>query len=604
MKPFWRNFWASSLAFVITGIILIFAFFIILFGMISNAFDDNFGFLEGKPLEYKENTVLHLDISDFITEKSYSSFNSSSFSVDKAIGIREIKIALDAAKSDKKIEGILMDMSDLKAGMASLEEVRNALIDFKESGKFLIAYSENYTQKSYYLATVADEIYVFPEGMVEFRGLGAELMFFKGMIDKLGVDVQIIRGTNNKFKSAVEPFMLDKMSDANRKQTMTYLNAIWNQMLKGVSETRGISVADLNMIADSVFVRNAETAVQYKLVDGTKYEDEIITMICDKAGIKKEEDFKMVDFSKYAFYQAKKFDKKIKKDDKNIAVIYAVGSIESGKGNNSTMGSETVAKAIREARLDDDIKAIVLRINSPGGSALASDVMWRETILAKQAKPFIVSMGDVAASGGYYIACAADKIYAHPNTITGSIGVFGVLPNFGPMLEDKLGITTDRVETNEHAVLTLTQALTDDEYKMIQQGVDDIYLDFITKVAEGRGMTPADVDSIGQGRVWAGTDAIKIGLVDELGGIDEAIAYAAEKGGVKQSAIKIKNYPKSDNKLAEIMMNLEAMNDDEDKKEDTESLVRIKMLEMIKVVEQISSMKGVQARMPYELIIE
>ena len=430
MKPFWRNFWASSLAFVITGIILIFAFFIILFGMISNAFDDNFGFLEGKPLEYKENTVLHLDINDLITEKSYSSFNSSSFSVDKAVGIREIKIALNAAKSDKKIEGILMDMSELKAGMASLEEVRNALIDFKESGKFLIAYSENYTQKSYYLATVADEIYVFPEGMVEFRGLGAELMFFKGMIDKLGVDVQIIRGTNNKFKSAVEPFMLDKMSDANRKQTMTYLNAIWDQMLKGVSETRGISIEELNTISDSVYVRNAETAVQYKLVDGTKYEDEIITMICDKAGIKKEEDFKMVDFSKYAFFQAKKFDKKIKKDDKNIAVIYAVGSIESGKGNNSTMGSETVAKAIREARLDDDIKAIVLRINSPGGSALASDVMWRETILAKQTKPFIVSMGDVAASGGYYIACAADKIYAHPNTITGSIGVFGVLPNF------------------------------------------------------------------------------------------------------------------------------------------------------------------------------
>ena len=542
-----------------------------------------------------------MNIKDVISEKSFAALNMSSFSIDKALGIREIKIALDAAKSDKKIEGILLDMSGMSAGMASTEEIRNAIIDFKKSGKFVVAYSENYTQKSYYLGTAANEMYVFPEGMVDFRGLGAELMFFKGMIDKLGVDVQIIRGSNNKFKSAVEPFMLDSMSDANRKQTMTYLNAMWGQMLKGVSETRGISIAELNEIADSVYVRNAETAVKYKLVDGEKYEDEIISMICKKAGIKNEADLELVDFSKYAYHTAKKVDNKVKDEDKNIAVIYAVGGIESGKGNNTTMGSETIAKAIREARLDKNIKAIVLRINSPGGSALASDVIWREVILAKAAKPVIVSMGDLAASGGYYIACAAHKIYAQPNTITGSIGVFGVIPNFGPMLKDKIGITTSIVETNEHSVsLTVLNKLTDDERLLIQQGVDDIYMDFTTKVAEGRGMTQAEVDSIGQGRVWAGSDAINIGLVDDLGGIDDAVKYAAEKAGIKQSAVKLKVYPESKNQLMDLLTQFEMM----EEKEDEKSLIKQKMIKLMETLEQVTSMKGVQVRLPYEIVIE
>ncbi len=596
MKPFWRSFWASSLAFIITGVLLIGVFFLIMFSVVGGAFS----VFDEKPFVYEEKTVLHMNIKDVVTEKSFAALNTSTFSVDKAIGIREIKIALKAAKSDKKVEGILLDMSSMSAGMASTEEIRNALLDFKKSDKFLIAYSENYTQKSYYLGTAADEMYVFPEGMVDFRGLGAELMFFKGMIDKLGVDVQIIRGSNNKFKSAVEPFMLDSMSDANRKQTMTYLNAMWNQMLKGISETRGISVNELNEIADSVYVRSAETAVQYKLIDAVKYQDEIMSMICEKAGVKQEEDLNVVDFSKYAYHTAKRIDNKVKDEDKNIAVVYAVGGIESGKGNNTTIGSETVAKALHDARLDDNIKAIVLRINSPGGSALASDVIWREVILAKAAKPLIVSMGDLAASGGYYIACAADKIYAQPNTITGSIGVFGVIPNFGPMLEDKVGITTSIVETNEHAVsLSVFNGLSEEERLMIQQGVDDIYMDFTTKVAEGRGMTQAEVDSIGQGRVWAGTDAINIGLVDELGGIDDALNYAAEKAGVKESAIKVKVYPESKNQLMDLLTQLEMMEEQDEKSE-----VKQKMIQMLETIEQVSTMRGMQVRLPYEITIE
>ena len=508
---------------------------------------------------------------------------------------------MKAAKSDDKVKGILLDMSSMSAGMASTEEIRNALIDFKKSDKFLVAYSESYTQKSYYLGTVADEMYVFPEGMVDFRGLGAELMFFKGMIDKLGVDVQIIRGSNNKFKSAVEPFFLDSMSDANRKQTMTYLNAMWGQMLKGISETRGISVAELNEIADSLYVRNPETAVKYKLIDAVKYEDEIISLICEKSGVKNVDDLNFVDFSKYAYHTAKRVDNKVKDEDKNIAVVYAVGGIESGKGNNTTMGSETVAKALREARLDDNIKAIVLRINSPGGSALASDVIWREVILAKAAKPLVVSMGDLAASGGYYIACAADKIYAQPNTITGSIGVFGVIPNFGPMLKYKVGITTSIVKTNEHsASMSVLNALTEEEKLIVQQGVDDIYMDFTTKVAEGRGMTQAEVDSIGQGRVWAGTDAVKIGLVDELGGIDDALGFAAEKAGVKLSAVKVKVYPESSSTIMDMLNQFEMMEEQQDEK----SLVRQKMIQMMETVEQISSMSGMQVRLPYEVTIK
>lgn len=598
MKPFWRSFWASSLAFFIVGIALLVIFFVTVFGIVGSMFDK-------KDFEYEDHSVLMMDFKDKITEKSFVSFDGGSFNLNKAVGIREIKLALDAAEKDDKIDGIVITMPTVSAGMATVEELRNAILDFKESGKFVIAYGEAYSQKSYYLATAADEIYLNPAGLVEFRGLGVQLMFFKGMIDKLGLDMQIIRGSNNKFKAAVEPLMLDSMSDANREQTMTYLNAMWGQILKGVSEERGIEVSYLNEMADSLYVRNAETALSYNLVDGLKFEDEVLDIIAEKTKAKKIDEIEWVDFGRYAYFTDRDQRKENKNKESNIAIVYAVGGIESGKGDQQTIGSETIAASIREARLDDNIKAVVLRINSPGGSALASDVIWREVVLTKAVKPVIVSMGDVAASGGYYIACAADKIYAQPNTITGSIGVFGVIPNVGPMLEEKLGITIDGAKTNVHATsaLPIFSALSDDERKIIQQGVDDIYDDFTQKVADGRGMTQAGVDSIGQGRVWAGTDAINIGLVDELGGIDAALDYAAEKADLKKSDIVIKTYPEWDSELMDFIMQFDMAKDQKDKDKD-EDAASAKLMNMIRTIDQMSSMKGVQARIPYEIVIE
>lgn len=592
MRPFWRSFWASTLAYFFIGIVL----FLILFIVIKISFST-------KEFEYEEHTVLKMDIQKQITEKSFVTFDGASFSLNEAVGIREIKLALEAAEKDSKVDGIVINMPIINAGMASVEELRNAILKFRESDKFVIAYGEAYSQKSYYLATAADEIYLNPAGLVEFRGLGVQLMFFKGMIDKLGIDMQIIRGSNNKFKAAVEPLMLDSMSDANREQTMTYLNALWGQMLTGISAERGIDVAYLNEMADSLYVRSAATALSYKLVDGLKFEDEVMEMVAEKTKMKSIDDIKWLDFTKYAYHIDK--NKKIEDaaETENIAMIYAVGGIESGKGDAQTIGSETIAKAIRDARLDDDIKAVVLRVNSPGGSALASDVIWREVILTKAVKPVVVSMGDVAASGGYYISCAADKIYAQPNTITGSIGVFGVIPNFGPMLEDKLGITIDGAQTNAHASsrLPIFSALTDDERKIFQEGVDDIYDDFTKKVAEGRGMTQAAVDSIGQGRVWAGSDAINIGLVDELGGVDDALYFAAEKAGIKKSDIYIKSYPEWNTEFIDMLLTMEMNKED---KKDNESSASTKLMEMIKTIDRMSTMKGVQARLPYEFIIE
>lgn len=590
MRPFWRSFFASSLAMIVTGGILLIIFFAILGSF--------FSFLdEPKPFKVENDSVLHIQFDEAISEKSYAEFNKSSFEFKKAMGLREIKIGLEAAKTDDHIKGIYINLTSVPAGMASIEEIRNALIDFKESGKFVIAYSEMYTQQAYYISTVADKIYLYPEGVVEFRGLGGSLMFLKGAIDKLGIDMQIIRGSNNKFKSAVEPLMYDSMSAANREQTMTYLNALWGQMLKGIEETRGVSIKDLNEMADSLYVRNGETALQYKLIDALIYEDELTDELKAAAGT---EELNLVSFRKYCIKQANKLDGRTKEKDKNIAIVYAVGGIESGKGNATTIGSETIAGAIRDARKNENIKAIVLRVNSPGGSALASDVIWREVILAKEVKPVIVSMGDVAASGGYYISCAADRIFAQPNTITGSIGVFGVIPNFGPALKKNFGITFDQVKTNEHAVVGVTSALSDEEKKIIQEGVDDIYNDFTSKVADGREMTQAEVDSIGQGRVWAGTDALRIGLVDELGGIDAAVAYAAEQANIASEDVSIHVYPES--KKDELLKFIEKM--DLQEGEDREAMLKAKLAEFIKTVERVTQMKDVQARMPFEIIIE
>lgn len=599
MKPFWRTFWASSLSTLVIGITL-FLFFISIVIGIASSFDS-------KPFKVDENAILHLKLDNPISEVSYADFNPNSPGLfSKQFGLNDLKLGLQEAINDPNIKGILLNVDDLSAGMASIEEIRNSLLEFKEkSGKFIYSYSETYSQSSYYLSSISDEVFLYPTGMLDFRGLGVELMFFKGAIDKLGIDMQIIRGSNNKFKSAVEPFIYKQMSEENREQVMTYLNSLWDNMLTNIKSSRNISIEQMNEIADSIFVRNAPSAVEYKLVDRLVYEDELHDFLKSKTETPDDDELNLVSFSKYCSSKSKlkKLDFGELGKSGNIAIVNAVGEIVSGNGERNQIGSEKIAGAVKEARLNNDVKAIVLRVNSPGGSALASDVIWREIILAKEAKPVIVSMGDVAASGGYYISCAADWIFAQPNTITGSIGVFGMIPNVGPMMEEKLGITFDRAQTNNHSVLSLTKGLSEKEKSIIQNEVDIIYNDFITKVADGRdGLKVEDVDAIGQGRVWSGTDAIRLGLVDELGGIDDAIFYAAEKAGIEKEEIKTLSLPSY--KEDEFMAIIELLDENEATIQTNQTKVYNQIKAQLDFLNNYKSADRIQARLPFELIIK
>lgn len=539
MKQFFKYAGASALGSLVVGVVLAFFFVFILVGAFERSVNELFGDLENDSVEIDENSVLHLRLSsDMPDQGPIDEWNIGlgGFQNTKKAGLNTILEAIERAKTDDLINGIYLDVSDATAGLAQIEEIRNKLIEFKKTGKFIYAFGELYNHKGYYLASVSDVIAVYPEGLIQFTGLNSTVMFYKGLIDKLGIEVSVIRGSNNKFKSAVEPFLYDKMSVANRKQVGVYLHSLWGHMLKGISKYRKLSVDELNMYADSMKVRSAEDAVKYKLADRVAYKDEVISDMIKLSKMGSDEYISFISISSYMKdsrleEKSPKQKREKHKDDDKIAVIYAEGNIIDGKADEGTIGSQTLSKQIKKARRDESVKAVVLRVNSPGGSALASDVIWRELILTKAQKPLIVSMGNVAASGGYYISCCADKIFASPNTITGSIGVFGILPNTENMFRDKLGITFDRVNTNSHSDLgAITRGLTEKEFRVIQQGVDDIYDDFITKVAKGRKkLSKADVDSIGQGRVWTGKDALELGLVDELGGLEDAIEEAAER---------------------------------------------------------------------------
>jgi protease-4 len=589
---FWKTFWASLIASVVSGLIIIGVFFLILTGIISSFSN----MLESKKLTVKENTILHMELDGVIGDYTYAAFDPSTFQMIKQLGLSEILEGIEIAKTDEKIKGIFLNCDNVSAGMATIKEIRDALIDFQESGKFVVSYHENYDKKAYYLASAASELYVFPSGMMEFLGLGTEIMFLKGALEKLDVEMQIIRGSNNKFKSAVEPLIYDKMSEANKIQTQKYLDALWGTMVKEIGISRNLKPGRLNQIADSAFIRKSGDAVEYKMADGMLYYDEVMDILKSKAELDTTQDLELLSFKKYVMKTTKEERTLKKLDEKNIAVIFAEGEIVDGKGSKGQIGGTSLSEQIRTARKDKNIKAVVLRINSPGGSALASDIIWREVILTKAIKPVVVSMGDVAASGGYYIACAADKIYAQPNTITGSIGVFGIIPYTGDMFEKKLGITFDRVQTNEHSVLSLNKRLDETELKLIQEGVDDIYDDFITKVGEGRNITKAMVDSIGQGRVWAGTDAINISLIDAFGGMQDAINDAAERAGIAQKDISIKYFPEEeDNKLFELIESLE----NEDSSIKIHSALEIQILDMYKYLKTVGSTQSIQARLPY-----
>jgi protease-4 len=606
MNNFWSSFWGSVVGFLVANIVWaiigLFIFFMVIGSMIGSM--SSLSDSDKKPIHVKSNSVLHITFDEQIVERgSKNPFQNFNFASPEngPIGLNEILSNLEKAKSDDNIKGVYLDISAIPTGIATLEEIRNAILDFKKSPtktgqakKFVVAYSEGYTQGAYYLATAADKIYLNPEGMVDFKGLSRQVMFFKNLLEKLEVNMQIFR--HGKFKSATEPFFLDKMSPANREQTMTYMYSIWNYILEGISAQRNISVDELNRYADNMLITDGESALKYKLVDQLVYKDEMLDILTGLVDVKSPDKINYVTMRKYTRAPEKKEDLHTK--DK-IAVVYACGSIEGGEGDDETIGSERISNAIREARLDTNIRAIVLRVNSPGGSSLASDVIWREMVLAKKAKPVVVSMGDVAASGGYYISCAADAIVAHPNTITGSIGVFGVFPNMEKLFSNKLGITIDTVNTNKHSdIMSPYRAVAKDEGEVIQKWIENVYTDFITKVGEGRGMTPAEVDSIGQGRVWSGTDAKRIGLVDEFGGINDAIALAAKKAGIEQ--YKRIDLPKQKEPFEEFFN--EILNKDEM----VEKKLRQELgtsYENLKQMRNVMKFKGVQKRMPYDIVI-
>ena len=589
MKEFFKFVFASMLGFILSFFVVCILFVVLIVAMVSTASN------EGK-VNTASNSIMHISLDYPILERAdknpFSELSLTGFDSKKKIGLNEILANLKDAQKDDRIKGIYLDISALSAGFATIEEIRNALIDFKKSGKFIIAYSETYTQGAYYLATAADKIYLYPEGMIDFRGLNSESMFFKGTLDKLGIEAQIIKvGT---YKSAVEPFILEKMSEPNKQQVNSFLGSMYDHFLVNISKSRKIPKNTLFSLADSAKVRVPKDALVYKMVDGLKYKDEVLDELKKLSGIDQKKDLKSVSIEEYS--PSDKADKTSSSD--RIAVIYANGEIISGEGNDETMGSERISRAIRKARRDEKVKAIVLRVNSPGGSALASDVIWREMVLAKKAKPVIVSMGDVAASGGYYIACAADSIFAQPNTITGSIGVFGIIPNMQKFFNDKLGITFDGVKTGQFADLgTVSRPLTEAERMLFQQEVNNTYNTFTGKVADGRKKSKGYIDSIGQGRVWSGTEALQNGLVDKLGDIDDAIASAANKAKLKD--YKIVSYPDQVDPIKSLFENAG---------DKIKTFILQKELGSQYIYyEQMKSvigLKGIQARIPYNIQVK
>ena len=575
----------------IVGIIVVNLIFFFVFLIIVASFSG------GKDeVKIESSSILHLkfdyEIPERTSDNPLQNFDFSTLKTTQNLGLNDILKNIKKAKEDSNIKGIYLNMPNLNAGIATIEEIRNALINFRKSGKFIIAYNEFYTQGSYYLATSANKIYLNPQGIVEFKGLHSEIMFFKGMLEKLGIEPEVIR--HGKFKSAVEPFILDKMSPANKEQTLTYVGSIWNFLLQGISEQRHISVDSLNFYADSMLVRNAEACLKLKFVDGLKYYDEIIDELKTASGINVKKDLKIVELGEYK--KVRGLHKSGKKE--KVAVIYANGQINSGKGDNENIGSDDLASTIREARTDSTIKAVVLRVNSPGGSALASDVIWREVELTKKVKPVIVSMGNVAASGGYYISCPADVIVADHSTITGSIGVFGLLWNSQKFFNDKLGITIDGVQTNANSSIgSVFRKINPNERAVIQEGVEQIYDVFLGHVADGRKMEKANVDSIGQGRVWSGVNAKEIGLIDEFGGLEDAIEIAKKKAKITTD-IRIVEMPE---KLPFFEQLIKEM------KENASVSAMQKELgpayRYYKTFKNLTGLSGIQARMTYDVYL-
>ncbi len=580
---------------VLATIVGLFTFFMIFFFGIMLV-----GALFGSDTEtvsVEKNSVINLDLSkvdnDYAGKVNYDDMPFLN-NKDKHNGLTDILNAIEHAKTDDDIKGISILNNESNIGIAQTKALRDQLEDFKKSGKFIYSYANVYSQKNYYLNSVANTIYLNPIGELEFKGLATEIMFFKDFQEKSGLKMEVIR--HGKYKSAVEPFLENKMSDANKEQTLALLNSIWKSVTYEISKTRKVSEVRLNEIADGLLARTPQMALREKLIDKIAYEDVFHSDIKKALKVEAKEDYNSVSIEDYAEKVATTSKDYSTKD--KIAVIYAQGEIASGEGDVDVIGEGSMRRALKVARNDENVKSVVLRINSPGGNALTSELIWREIELTKKVKPVVVSMGNYAASGGYYIACNANKIFAEGNTITGSIGVFGMLPNF-TQAANKLGLNVEQVKTNANASDYSPFKPLDDNYRAFaQESVETIYSTFVNRVAKGRKMSFEQVDAIGQGRVWSGNDALKIGLVDKIGGMDEAIKEAASLAKIKK--YRIQDFPEYEKSFDDILANFGLAQTKENMIKEEIGTENYMILQRIKRLQQL---KGVQAIMPYEIKI-
>ena len=580
---------------ILSTVIGIFVFFLVLiFGIVFIAaiFGGN-----SEKVSVEKNSVIELDLSE--VDNDYAGkFNFKDFNYFESNnnGLSDVLNAIEAAKTDENIKGISILNNFSNLGIAQIKELRIALTDFKLSGKFVWAYANTYTQKEYYLNSVANKIYINPVGDFDFKGLSTEVMFFKNFQEKSGLKMEVIR--HGKYKSAVEPFLENEMSEANKQQTTELLNSLWNAIVADISAARNVPIEKLNLVANGLLARTPEMAKNEHLVDFVAYEDVYHDAIRQALKVEKDEDYEKISILDYALNN---IDKNTNSETNKIAIVYAQGEITQGEGDVNTIGELSMRRSLQEARKDEDVKAIVLRINSPGGNALTSDLIWREIEITKKTKPVIVSMGNYAASGGYYIACNANKIFAEPSTITGSIGVFGTLPNF-TTAATRLGINTIQVKTHENASEYSPFVPLDDKFKAFTlESVEHIYDIFVSRVAVGRKMTTENVDLIAQGRVWSGTDALKIGLVDQLGSLNDAVKYAASL--TKTKKFSTINYPEFEQDFGSILQGLGLPF-----AQSKESLIKEEIgQENYKILQEVKKMqarKGVQALMQYEINIK
>lgn len=589
MKAFFKTLFASFLG---SALLLVILFIILITSLISSITSST----ETK-VTLKPQTVLYMNLNYEIPDRTspnslgmvLSGMNFNFTETDMA-GMNDIMNNIKAAANDPNISGIFLELSTIMTSYANIEEIRNQLIEFKKSGKFIISYAEAYSQDAYYLATVSDKIYMLADGVLDIHGLASQPMFYKHLFEKLDIEMQIIRPENNKFKSAVEPYFLDKMSEANREQTSVLWNSVWNKICNDISISRNISVDKINKFADDLtLLFDSEAALDNNFIDGLKYRDEIISELHDLTNTADNKKVNIIKNTQYAKVRPDLYE-----GEDKIAIIYASGQIIDGEGDETTIGSTTLSEALRQARTDKKVKAIVMRVNSPGGSAVASEVIRREVELAAKEKPFIVSMGNYAASGGYWISSSSDYIFADPTTLTGSIGVFGTVPNLEGFMTDKIGLSFDVVKTNENSDFgSIVKPMTPYQLKMMQKHVTNTYDDFITLVSTERGLSKTFVDSIAQGRVWSGADAIEIGLVDELGGIEKAVAYAAEKANIQTYSIK--EYPKQEDIFESLIKT-------ETQEYYTKFIIKNNLGETyqyFEAIERLNKIEGVQALMPF-----